>query len=309
MIIHDGYEDLNLKYPVVTMGVFDGVHSGHKALIDHLVSRARKVGGEAVVVTFNPHPRLVLPGKKEGLSFLSTLDEKKKLLEESLIDHLIIIRFDKDLSNLEAKDFIKQILVDKIGMKHFIIGYDHHFGKSRKGDLNIIRKCGEVYDFIVEQVSEVTAPGGIISSTAIREALLSGRLEEANKWLGYNYSVGGTVVEGRKLGRSLGFPTANIKPDDSFKLIPADGVYAVEVQLDDKKQPGMLSIGINPTVNKNPDSRSIEVHIFDFDMDLYNHDIRIIFRFRMRDEVKFDSLDQLSEQMKLDKQQALSLLG
>jgi len=308
MIIHDGYENLNLKNPVVTMGIFDGVHSGHRTLIDHLVSRARKVGGEAAVVTFNPHPRLVLPGKKEGLTFLSTMEEKKKLLEESLIDHLIIIRFDKVLSNLEAKDFIKQILVDKIGMKHFIIGYDHHFGKSRRGDLKILRKCGELYDFVVEQVSEVSGPGGIISSTAIREALLSGRLEEANTWLGYNYSLGGSVVEGRKLGRSLGFPTANVKPDDNFKLIPADGVYAVEVQLDNKILPGMLSIGFNPTVNKNPDRKSIEVHIFDFEGELYNQYIKIIFRFRMRNELRFDNLDQLTEQMKLDKQQALSLL-
>ena len=309
MVIHYGYEDLDLKKPIVTMGVFDGVHNGHRALINHLVGRARLVGGEAVVVTFNPHPRLVLPGKKEDLSFLSTLEEKIRLLEETLIDHLIIIKFDKDLSKLEAMDFIKQILVDKIGVKHFIIGYDHHFGKSRKGDLNIIRKCGEVYDFIVEQVSEVTTPGGIISSSAIREALLSGHLEEANKWLGYNYSLGGTVVGGRKLGRSLGFPTANVKPDDSFKLIPADGVYAVEVQLDDKKIQGMLSIGFNPTVNKNPDKRTIEVNIFDFDGELYNREIRIIFRFRMRDEVRFNNLEALSEQMRLDKQQALSLLG
>ncbi len=308
MIIHDGYENLNLKNPVVTMGVFDGVHSGHRALIDHLVSRARKTGGEAVVVTFNPHPRLVLPGKKEGLTFLSTMEEKKRLLEESLIDHLIIIRFDKVLSNLEAKDFIKQILVDKIGMKHFVIGYDHHFGKSRRGDLKIIGKCGELYDFVVEQVSEVSGTGGIISSSSIREALLSGRLEEANKWLGYNYSLSGSVVEGRKLGRSLGFPTANVKPDDNFKLIPADGVYAVEVQLDNKILPGMLSIGFNPTVNKNPDRRSIEVHIFDFGRELYNQYIKIIFRFRMRDELRFDNLDQLTEQMKLDKQQALRLL-
>ena len=309
MIIHDGYEDLGLKKPVVTMGVFDGVHDGHRALINHLVCRAREAGGEAVVVTFNPHPRLVLPGKKEDFSFLSTLEEKKRLLEETFIDHLIIIKFDKNLSNLDAIDFIKQILVDKIGVKHFIIGYDHHFGKSRKGDLNIIRKCSEVYDFIVEQVSEVTTPGGIISSSAIREALLSGHLEEANKWLGYNYSLGGTVVGGRKIGRSLGFPTANVKPDDNFKLIPADGVYAVEVQLDDKKIPGMLSIGFNPTVNKNPDKRTIEVNIFDFDGELYNQEIRIIFRFRMRDEVRFDNLEALSEQMRLDKQQALSLLG
>ncbi|MDP4222728.1 MAG: riboflavin biosynthesis protein RibF, partial [Bacteroidota bacterium] len=281
MIIHNGYEGLSLKHPLVTMGVFDGVHRGHRALLDYLVLSALKGGGESVVVTFNPHPRLVLPGSKEGLSFLTTLEEKTKLLEQTSVGHLIIIRFDGDLSNLEASEFIRRILVQKIGIKHFIIGYDHHFGKNRKGDLGVIESCGKLYNFSVEQVNEVSVPEGTISSTAIREALLSGRLEDANKWLGYFYSLGGKIVPGRKLGRSLGFPTANIRPDDDFKLVPANGVYAVNVRIGEKTIPGVMSIGFNPTVNKDLLQRFLEVHIFDFTGNLYGQDIRVTFRFRL----------------------------
>jgi riboflavin kinase / FMN adenylyltransferase len=309
MIIHEGYENLNLVHPVVTIGVFDGVHSGHRALLDHLVSTAGQSGGESVVVTFNPHPRLVLSEKTEGVSFLSTMEEKTRLLADALIDHLIIIRFNKDLSNMEAADFIKEILVRKIGVKHLIVGYDNHFGKNKKGDLNKIRECAELYNFTVEQVSEVSSNDGVISSTSIRDALLNGQLEDANRWLGYNYSVTGTVVQGRKLGRSLGFPTANIKPVNIYKLVPANGVYAVEVLFNNKQMPGMLSIGFNPTVNISKGSRSIEVHIFDFDRDLYGDTVTIIFRYRLRDEKRFDNVKQLTEQMKLDKQAAAKLLS
>jgi riboflavin kinase / FMN adenylyltransferase len=308
MIIHEGYENLNLEHPFVTVGVFDGVHLGHRALLDHLSSSAEKAGGKSVVITFDPHPRLVLSGKTEGLYFLSTLDEKKKLLAESGIDHIIIMNFTMEMGNMEAADFIREILVKKIGVKHLIVGYDNHFGKGKGGDFKKICECAELYDFEVEQVDGVYAPEGIISSSAIRDALLNGWLEDANRWLGYNYSITGKVVEGRKLGRLLGFPTANIKPADIFKLVPANGVYAVEVMLDNRRLPGMLSIGFNPTVNKDRANRSIEVHIFDFDRDLYDHTITAIFRFRLRDELKFESTEQLVGQMKLDKQTAMRLL-
>ncbi|MDP4224461.1 MAG: riboflavin kinase, partial [Bacteroidota bacterium] len=180
---------------------------------------------------------------------------------------------------------------------------------NRKGDLGVIESCGKLYNFSVEQVNEVSVPEGTISSTAIREALLSGRLEDANKWLGYFYSLSGKIVPGQKLGRSLGFPTANIRPDDDFKLVPANGVYAVNVRIGEKTLPGVMSIGFNPTVNKDLLQRFLEVHIFDFTGNLYGQDVRITFRFRLRDEIRFDSLDQLTEQMKLDKQQAMRLLG
>jgi riboflavin kinase/FMN adenylyltransferase len=309
MIIHEEYENLKLVDPFVTIGVFDGVHLGHRALLDHLASRAVKAGGESVVVTFNPHPRLVLSEKTEGISFLSTLDEKKRLLAKSMIDHLIILNFTRELSNLEAVDFIREVLVKRIGVKHLIVGYDNHFGKSKGGDFNKIRECADLFGFEAEQFGGVSCPEGIISSTAIRDALLKGNLEDANRWLGYNYSLTGTVIQGRKLGRSFGFPTANIKPADIYKLIPADGVYAVEVLFDNKQLPGILSIGFNPTVNKDKNRRSIEAHIFNFDLDLYDKEITVILRFRLRDEIKFENITLLAEQMKLDKLTAMRLLA
>jgi len=309
MIINEGYEDLDLIHPVVTIGVFDGVHIGHRHLLDQLVLRAVKTGGESVVITFNPHPRLVLEKNAEGVSFLSTLEEKKKLLAETHIDHLIIIDFSKDLSNMEASDFIREILVGKIGVKHLIVGYDNHFGKNKAGDLNKILECAKMYNFSVEQSEKVMDPDGAISSTTIRNALLNGRLEDANRCLGYYYSLTGIVVQGRKLGRSFGYPTANIKPSDKYKLVPADGVYAVEVESGNKKFHGMLSIGYNPTVNKDAGSRSVEVHIFDFDGDLYTKTITVFFRFRLRDEIRFNNTEQLAAQMELDKQEALKLLS
>ena len=309
MIIHEEYGNLKLVDPFITIGVFDGVHLGHRALLDYLVSNAVKAGGESVVITFNPHPRLVLSEKTEGFSYLSTLDEKKRILAELMIDHLVIMNFTRELSNLEAPDFIREILVKKIGVKHLIVGYDNHFGKSKGGDFKIIRECAEVFDFEAEQFGEVSAPDGIISSTSIRDALLKGHLEDANRWLGYDYSVTGTVVQGRKLGRSIGFPTANIKPVDIHKLIPADGVYAVEVLLDNKKLPGMMSIGFNPTVNQDKSRRSIEVHVFNFDRDLYDQIITVIFRFRLRDEMRFENVKLLARQMDIDRQTAMRLLA
>lgn len=308
MIIHEGYENLNLVTPVVTLGIFDGVHRGHRALLDYLVSRARAVSGESVVITFSPHPRLVLEQNRVDLSFLTTIDEKKVLLENTNVDHLIIIEFNNKFSKIQACDFIKEVLVGKIGAKHLIIGYNHHFGRSGEGDFNTIKQCAESLDFRVEQVQGFHTEEGAISSSSIRDALLKGRLDEANRWLGYSYSISGTIVEGRKIGRSIGVPTANIKPDYQYKLIPANGVYAVEVQFDGLIYPGMLSIGSNPTVNIDAGIRSIEVHILNFDKDIYGRAISVIFRKRLRDEIKFDNTDQLAEQMELDQQQVILLL-
>lgn len=308
MIIHEGYENLNLVTPVVTLGIFDGVHRGHRVLLDCLVSRAREAKGESVVITFSPHPRLVLEQNRVNLSFLTTMDEKKVLLENANVDHLIIIEFNTMFSKIQACEFIKEVLVEKIGTKHLIIGYNHHFGRNGEGDFNIIKQCAESLDFSVEQVQGFHTEEGAISSSSIREALLKGRLDEANRWLGYSYSMSGTIVEGRKIGRSIGFPTANIKPDYQYKLIPGNGVYAVEVQLDGIRHPGMLSIGSNPTVNNDSRARSIEVNILDFNENIYGKSISVIFRKRLRDEIKFDNTEQLAEQMKLDKQQVLLLL-
>lgn len=305
MVIHEGYENLSLVAPVVTLGIFDGVHRGHRALLDCLVNRAKEAQGESVVITFFPHPRLVLEKSNINLSFLSTIEEKKVLLEKANIDHLIIIEFNIEFSRIQACDFIKDILVRKIGTKHLIIGYNHHFGKSADGDFNTIKQCSESLAFRVEQVQGFHTDEGVISSSSIRKALLKGNLDDANRWLGYSYSISGTIVEGRKIGRAIGFPTANIVPENEHKLVPGDGVYAVEVNLDEKTYPGMLSIGSNPTVNSDSTIRSIEVHILNFDKDIYGRNISVTFRKKLRDEKKFDNLEKLTQQMELDKQDTI----
>lgn len=309
MIIHRGYENLDLVNPVVTMGIFDGVHRGHKSLLDNLVSRAGKVNGDSVVITFSPHPRLVLEKDHLNLSFLTTMEEKMVLLEASGIDHLIIIEFSKQFSRMSACDFVEKVLVGKIGTKHLLLGYDHHFGRKGEGNYNRIKQCSASFDFTVEQVQGLHTEEGEISSSAIRDALLTGRLDEANSWLGYNYSLAGTVVGGRQIGRSIGFPTANIRPEDQYKLIPGNGVYAVEVRLNEGIYPGMLSIGSNPTVNNDGRARTIEVHIINFNSDVYGSRISVIFRKRLRDEIKFDNTQKLAEQMETDKQITLKLLS
>ncbi|NMC38717.1 MAG: bifunctional riboflavin kinase/FAD synthetase [Bacteroidales bacterium] len=309
MIVHSGLEKLNLNNPVVTLGIFDGVHKGHRALLDYLIGCARERQGESVVVTFNTHPRLILAENKRGISFLSTPDEKKRLFAETGLDHLIILRFDRSLAEMEACDFVEKVLVKKIGTKHLIIGYDHHFGKSRQGDFNSVSECAEKFGFGVEQITRVNSENGIVSSTVIREALLDGNPRIAAKMLGYDYSLSGTIVRGKRIGRDIGFPTANIKPADKYKLVPGNGVYAVKVAIDDHTFMGMLSIGSNPTVNKIPDIRSIEVNIFDFEGDLYDREIRVFFIERLRDEIRFDNLAKLAEQMKIDRLVAVRILS
>jgi riboflavin kinase/FMN adenylyltransferase len=309
MIIHTGYKNLDLVHPVVTLGIFDGVHRGHKALLDYLVQCAERSNGESVVVTFDPHPRLVLSENKKDFSFLTTIDEKKKLLEEAGIDNLIIIKFTLTLSKMDACDFVREILVKKIGTKHLIVGYDHHFGRLREGNYDSVSECAKKYDFKVEQIKEVISEEGIVSSTSIRDALLSGQPGTANELLGYTYSIKGTVVRGKGVGRDLGFPTANIKPSDKNKLIPAEGVYAVMVQLEGRLLNGMLSIGFNPTVQRHPVKKTVEVNIFNFEEDIYDREIRVFFRYRLRDEKRFDNVVNLTDQMKLDRQLAMNLLS
>lgn len=309
MDIHRGYENINLENPVVTLGIFDGVHIGHKALLRHLVTCAEEDDGEAVVITFSPHPRIVLDKDSSALTFLSTMEEKIVLLDREKIDHLIIIEFNKEFSRIPACDFVKDVLMEKIGTKHLIIGYNHRFGRKGEGDFNTVKQCTESFDFKVEQVEGLDSEWGEVSSSSIREALLHGRLEEANRLLGYSYSISGTVIEGRKIGRSIGFPTANIKPADQHKLIPCSGVYAVEVGLGGAFYPGMLSIGSNPTVNTDKGYMSIEVHILNFDRDIYGDLVTVVFRKRLRDEIRFDNLLKLTEQMELDKQSTIELFS
>jgi len=308
MVIHHGYENLNLFATVATLGIFDGVHRGHIALIERLVERAHELEGESAVITFSPHPRLVLDPLNTFISFLTSMEEKITLLENAKIEHLIIIHFTEQFSQIRACDFIRDILVKKISTKHLVIGYDHHFGRKGEGDFNTIKQCSEDNNLTVEQAQGFQTEEGAISSSLIREALLKGKIDEANRWLGYNYTISGTVVEGRRIGRTIGFPTANIKPDFRYKLIPGNGVYAVEVKTNNEIYPGMMSIGSNPTVNSDAAFRSIEVHILNFEKDIYGSDISVSFRKRLRDEKKFNSLTELTDQMKLDKVDTLRLL-
>jgi riboflavin kinase/FMN adenylyltransferase len=309
MIVHEGYENLKLISPVVTMGIFDGVHRGHMALLNRLASTAESDGGESVVITFHPHPRLVLEKSKKGLSFLTTMEEKKLLLEKAKIGHLIIINFTHEFSNMSACDFVAEVLVKKLRSKRLIVGYDHHFGRRGEGDFMTISQCAEYHNLKVEQVQGVYDGLPAISSSGIRKALLNGRLSDANRWLGYNYTLDGIIIEGRRLGRKLGFPTANIKPSDRYKLVPADGVYAVEAVIGNANYKGMLSIGLNPTIDETNKNRSIEVHIFDFKENIYGKSIKVIFHEWLRDEIKFENLDQLSAQLLIDRQKALQVLS
>jgi riboflavin kinase/FMN adenylyltransferase len=307
MLVHFGYEEINLLRPVVTLGIFDGVHRGHQALLSVLNSRAAETGGESCVITFQPHPRYVL--KNDDQEMLSTPEEKIKKLSESGIDHLIILDFNKEFSRTGACDFVRSVLIEKIGAKHLLIGYDHRFGRHGEGNFDTIRQCPGLDNLTVEQAEAVYCGGEPVGSTAIRQSLLKGDIEKANEFLGYYYTLGGKVVAGRKIGRSFGFPTANIKPGDKNKLIPALGVYAVEVLLGERIFKGMLSIGTNPTVNEDASVRSIEVYIIDFDEDIYGKEILIRFRKRLRDEQKFAGIAELAAQMELDKLETIKLLS
>jgi len=308
MVIHKGYENLDLATPVVTLGIFDGVHKGHRTLLDRLVFMAKEVNGVSVVITFFPHPRLVLDKNKTDLSFLTTMEEKILLIENANIDHLIIIEFNEEFSRIPACTFVNEVLIEKIGTKHLLVGYDHHFGRNGEGDFNTIKQCTNLLHFHVERLHGFRSEKGNISSSSIRQALLTGNLDAANDWLGYYYSLSGTIIKGRQIGRSIGFPTANIRPDDKYKLIPINGIYAVEVVLDRKIYLGMMSIGTNPTVNQARGINSIEVHILDFEGDIYEKPISVIFRKRLRDEIKFDNTSQLAEQINIDRQQVIQLL-
>jgi riboflavin kinase / FMN adenylyltransferase len=309
MIIHHGYENLKILNPVVTLGIFDGVHIGHKALITRLLKKAKSINGESVIITFHPHPRLVLSENTATLAFLTSLEEKIELLEREGVDRLIIVPFDNSLSNTEACEFIEEVLVNKIGTKCLIVGFNNRFGRKGDSDFETIRRCAVSFKIDVEQVPAINTEKGIVSSSLIREALLNGELEEAASLLGYDYFLNGTITEGKHLGKQIGFPTANIEPDYKNKLVPKDGVYAVEVIIDGSKYKGMLSIGSNPTVNENPEIRTIEVNIFDFEEDIYQSKICVVLIRRMRDQIRFNNIALLIEQLELDKKMALNLLN
>lgn len=308
MKVHKGYDDLQLVKPVVTLGTFDGVHLGHRKLIQAVIDNAREDGGESVIITFFPHPRQVVGNENRNFFFLTTMSEKLSLLEETGIDHVIIQEFSREFAGIGACDFLSEILVKRTGTKKLIMGHDHRFGREGEGDIKRIRQCPELSELKVKQVRALVMGGIAVSSSLIREALLSGRIDEANKMLGYSYGISGTVIEGNRIGRTIGFPTANISIEDSCKLVPSSGVYAVDVLLGTAIYKGMMSIGTNPTVSPLNNKRSIEVHIIDFNDDIYGESIRVRFRKKLRNERKFADIEELSRQMQLDKLETLRFL-
>ena len=304
-----GHKNFSSDEPVVTLGMFDGVHRGHRVLLDSLIRKAKTLGADSVVLTLDPHPRIVLSGGDSSLRFLTSLDEKSQLMEETGIDKLLVLPFTNELSRMGSCDFVKKYLVDIIGVRHLILGFDHHFGYRGYGDAVAITECAGRYGFGVDRMEALKEGNKVISSTTIRKLLKEGSLAAANKLLGYSYMLKGKVVEGKKIGRLLGFPTANIAPDYSFKLIPADGVYAVEVILDSVRYNAMLYIGPRPTIERDKGRRTIEVNIFDFDREIYGKDITVIFRHRLRGDKKFSSREKLLDQIEKDKAGSIRLLA
>ena len=296
------------KNAVVTTGTFDGVHLGHKKVLSQLKKSTLFNLGHSVIITFHPHPRSVLFPENTDLKLLNSLDEKINLLEGFGIDNLLILPFTRTFSRLSSIEFVRDILVNKVGTKKLIIGYNHQFGRNREGTFEHLKEFSSTYGFEVEEISAFDINDINISSTKIREALVLGKVNLANQYLGYHYMLSGKVVEGDKIGRTLGFPTANIMVSDSNKLIPGSGVYAVLVEIDNKQYKGMLNVGTRPTVS-NSEKTTIEVNLFDFNEIIYNKELTIKFVMRIRNEQKFDSIEKMQEQMRNDKTKSLSLLS
>ncbi|HRK55846.1 MAG TPA: bifunctional riboflavin kinase/FAD synthetase [Cyclobacteriaceae bacterium] len=307
MKIYHSIEDFpKLNNAVVTSGTYDGVHIGHQKILERLKEIAEKYNGETVVITFWPHPRLVLYPEENTLQVLNTFEEKAELLREQGIQHLLRIPFTKEFSQISSQEFIDNILVNQIGTKKLVIGYDHRFGKNREGSFEQLKLNGPQYGFDVEEISRQDVDNVGVSSTKIRKALTEGDIETANHFLGRPYAISGRVVKGEKLGRVLGFPTANVDVDSHFKLIPAEGIYTVTVSHENKKYGGMLYIGHRPTVGGK--QRSIEVNIFDFNQDIYGENITINLMAAIRKDAHFDDLEALKKQLIADKSSALDAL-
>jgi len=307
MKIYHGIEDFTrLNNAVVTSGTFDGVHVGHQKILSRLFEAAARNGGETVVITFWPHPRLVLHPEDTSLKLLNTFEEKAELLKRQGIQHLVRIPFTREFSQLSSEEFIKKIIVETIGTKKLIIGYDHHFGKNREGSFEQLKLNGPKYGFDVEEIPKQDIDHIGVSSTKIRKALEEGDIETATHFLGTPYSITGRVVIGDKLGRILGYPTANLEIDTAYKLVPADGIYAVTVSYGHQTFNGMLYIGNRPTVHGM--KRNIEVNIFEFDKDIYGESLTIYFHKLLRRDARFNNLEELKDQLHLDKEAALKVL-
>ena len=285
----------------ITIGTFDGVHIGHQKIIEKLVLEAKKANRKSVLLTFFPHPRMVLQ-KDVSIKLINTIEERAKLLKKTGLDYLIIHPFSKAFSRMTALEFVRDILVNKLNISKLIIGYDHHFGKNREGNIVQLTEYSHLYDFVVEEIPAQDIDDVSVSSTKIRLALAEGNLKTANNYLGYNFILNGNVVNGKQLGGKIGYPTANINIKETYKLIPKTGVYIVKSIVDKKVVFGMMNIGNRPTVNGA--YQTIEVHFFDFNKNIYNTNLTVELLYFLRDEEKFDSSEQLVVQMMIDKQLA-----
>jgi len=295
--------EATIKKTILTLGTFDGVHFGHKKILEKVTQSTENNKYESLVLTFFPHPRMVLQ-EDSNIKMLNTIDEKTVLLDQIGIQNLVIHPFDENFSRLTAEEFVKNILVDKFHIHKIIIGHDHRFGRNRTANIDDLRKFGEQYDFEVEEISAQEIKEVSVSSTKIRHALEDGNMALANEYLGYDYSLTGIVSKGKQLGRTIGFPTANLKVAENFKLIPKNGVYIVKSIIDSKTILGMMNIGFNPTVDGK--NQTIEINYFDFEGDLYDQKITVSILKRIRDEEKFESIDHLKAQLAQDRNTALT---
>lgn len=298
MKIFRSLDNIVIEKPILTIGSFDGVHLGHKQVIDKLKQEAYRLGGQSTVLTFWPHPVAVL-NPQQKLQLLSTLDEKIFLLEQTGIDNLILLPFSKEFSQIEYTDFVKLVLVEKLHISTLLLGYDNKMGRGGKGKFQEVEALAQSYGFNILKMNAVSTGDEPISSTKIRDLLLVGNVSEAAKLLGRQYSLTGKVVKGNQIGTKIGFPTANLLPD-AYKFIPCNGVYAIWVQIADNKHLGMLNIGVRPTLNSGKSEVSIEAHIFDFKGDLYGENITIQFIEKIRSEQQFANLEALSHQLQID---------
>ncbi|MEO9965087.1 MAG: bifunctional riboflavin kinase/FAD synthetase [Reichenbachiella sp.] len=307
MVIIDANQAIpNIPNAVVTSGTFDGVHFGHKKILKKIVKTAKKIQGKSVVLTFWPHPRFVLFPEEKTLKLLTTFEEKAELLEEVGIDYLIKVNFTKEFSQLSSENFIQKMLVDALKTNKLIIGYDHRFGKNRTGSFEYLKENSMRFGFEVEEIPRQDIDDVGVSSTKIRQALFHGEVDHAAELLGRRYSLTGTVVQGKRVGTELGFPTANIAVKEDFKLIPKDGSYAAKIQIGQVWHKAMVNIGVRPTVDGL--NKVIEAHIFDFNEDIYSQTVKIEFVQFLREEKKFDSLEDLKSQLEKDKTSSLLLL-
>lgn len=292
----------------VTVGTFDGIHLGHRTLIETLVNKAREIGGRSVLITFNPHPREVLHGGHNTVGLLTTIEERADILGELGVDAMVVIPFDRDFSLLSSKTFIREIIHERIGVRRFIIGYDHHFGRNREGTIKTVENLAPELGYDVHLVEAHEVKHRTVSSTRIRKALVeNGDAKLAKSFLGRPYPLRGLVVHGDKRGRGIGYPTANIRVENERKVIPKNGVYAVQVAIEDRLYGGMMNIGVRPTVTETAELR-LEVHIFDFDEDIYGRELRVYFHGRIRDEQKFTGLEHLKSQLAQDKADCIKVL-